>query len=203
MPDNICVAPWGEVFMAEDGDGDNYVRVLAPTGEIYDFARNAHSDSEFAGVCFSPDGKTMFVNIQGDGITLAVRGPFPAVEEPGTTTGGDDTTGGDVTTSDGSTGEAPTTSAGTASGTDGDTGDPTSGGAPTSDGPSTGDGGTTGGSGSDSDSGGADGDPAGCGCDANNGNPVADLALAVAGVAVLRSVTRPAPLATRSEPADE
>ncbi|MCY1061736.1 alkaline phosphatase PhoX [Nannocystis sp. SCPEA4] len=207
MPDNICVAPWGEVFMAEDGDGDNYVRVLAPTGEIYDFARNAQSDSEFAGVCFSPDGKTMFVNIQGDGITLAVRGPFPEVEQPGTTgddtTGGDDTTsGGDDTTSDGSTGDAPTTSAGTAGGTEGDTGDPTTGGAPTSDGPSTSDGATDS-SGGDTDSGGAGGDPAGCSCDADAGNPALDLALAAAGVAVLRSVTRPAPLDAEREPSEQ
>lgn len=87
-PDNITVAPWGDLFMAEDGDGDNYVRVLTPSGEIRDFARNALSDHEFAGVCFSPDGSVLFVNIQGDGLTLAIRGPFPRVPEEGTT--GDD-----------------------------------------------------------------------------------------------------------------
>jgi secreted PhoX family phosphatase len=76
-PDNITVAPWGEVFMAEDGDGDNYIRWVNDMGEICDFARNALSDSEHCGVCFSPDGQAMFVNIQGDGLTLVITGPFP------------------------------------------------------------------------------------------------------------------------------
>jgi secreted PhoX family phosphatase len=38
-------------------------------------------NSELAGACFSPDGSTMFVNIQTPGVTLAVTGPwnsFPA-----------------------------------------------------------------------------------------------------------------------------
>jgi uncharacterized protein len=31
-----------------------------------------------AGVCFSPDGNTMFVNIQYPGMTVAITGPWPA-----------------------------------------------------------------------------------------------------------------------------
>ncbi len=79
-PDNITVAPWDELFIAEDGDGDNFLRGLTADGEVYPFARNAVSDSEFAGVCFSPDGKAMFVNIQSDGLTLAITGPFPDID---------------------------------------------------------------------------------------------------------------------------
>ena len=30
-----------------------------------------------AGPCFSPDGQTLFLNIQNPGITYAVWGPFP------------------------------------------------------------------------------------------------------------------------------
>ncbi len=78
--DNITVAPWGDLFVCEDEavQGDNVNRLLGvtPKGEFYTFARNAKSASELAGVCFSPDGSTMFVNIQGDGLTLAVRGPW-------------------------------------------------------------------------------------------------------------------------------
>lgn len=77
MPDNICVAPWGDLYLAEDGSGEQFLRILEPSGAIADFARNAISGSEFAGVCFSPDGSTLFVNIQGNGLTLAVTGPFP------------------------------------------------------------------------------------------------------------------------------
>lgn len=75
-PDNITVAPWGDVFMCEDGRGDNYLRVLTPTGEVSDFARNAKSGSELAGACFSPDAGTLFVNMQHDGLTIAISGPF-------------------------------------------------------------------------------------------------------------------------------
>lgn len=77
MPDNITVGPAGRVYFCEDGSGRDHVRGIDPrTGEVFDFARNALSDSELAGVCFSPDGSTMFVNLQEDGLTLAIRGAF-------------------------------------------------------------------------------------------------------------------------------
>ncbi|WP_437599956.1 alkaline phosphatase PhoX [Sorangium sp. So ce590] len=78
-PDNITLAPWGELFLAEDGSRGNYLRGVTEDGQIFDFARNALSLSELAGVCFSPDGKALFVNLQEDGLTLAVTGPFPEV----------------------------------------------------------------------------------------------------------------------------
>ena len=75
--DNLAVAPWGDLILCEDGPGDQYLRGLRPSGEIYDVARNAHSDqSEFCGACFSPDGRIMFVNIQEPGFTLAITGPW-------------------------------------------------------------------------------------------------------------------------------
>ncbi|WP_438041174.1 alkaline phosphatase PhoX [Sorangium sp. So ce128] len=76
-PDNITIAPWGELFMAEDGYRGNYLRGVTLDGQIFDFARNARSMRELSGVCFSPDGKALFVNMQEDGLTLAVMGPFP------------------------------------------------------------------------------------------------------------------------------
>jgi hypothetical protein len=70
--------------MGEDGDGDNYLRVLDRDGAVVDFARNALSDSELCGACFSPDGSALFVNLQENGLTLVVTGPFPsAVVPPG------------------------------------------------------------------------------------------------------------------------
>ena len=81
-PDNITVAPWGDIYMAEDGGGTDYVRILHPDGTISDFARNALSGSEFAGVCFSPDGKALFVNMQADHLTLIINGPFPDNPRP-------------------------------------------------------------------------------------------------------------------------
>ncbi|XXT19972.1 alkaline phosphatase PhoX [Sorangium sp. So ce429] len=78
-PDNITIAPWGELFMAEDGSRGNFLRGLTADGQIFDFARNARSPSELAGVCFAPDGRALFVNMQEDGLTLAVTGPFAGV----------------------------------------------------------------------------------------------------------------------------
>ncbi|MBU6408330.1 MAG: DUF839 domain-containing protein [Alphaproteobacteria bacterium] len=76
MIDNIVPAPWGDLIMAEDGGGENYVRGLTPHGAVYPIVRNALNESEFCGPCFSPDGSTLFVNIQSPGITLAISGPW-------------------------------------------------------------------------------------------------------------------------------
>lgn len=75
-PDNIVVSPFGDLFICEDGDGEQFVVGVTPKGKLYHFARNAINDREFAGVCFSPDGRTMFVNIQDPGITFAIWGDW-------------------------------------------------------------------------------------------------------------------------------
>lgn len=76
--DNLCVSPWGDVFVCEDGPGHDHLLRITPKGEVYKFARNARSSDEIAGSCFSPDGTTMFFNIQHLGLTLAVTGPWGA-----------------------------------------------------------------------------------------------------------------------------
>jgi uncharacterized protein len=78
--DNIAIAPWGHVFACEDRYSDedpNHVKAITPDGKVYAVARNAFAgNAEVAGVCFSPDGGTMFVNVYMPGITLAVTGPW-------------------------------------------------------------------------------------------------------------------------------
>lgn len=85
MPDNICLMPKSELlFICEDSDyagqnSINHIRVLTPEGKIADFARNISKDfsrSEFCGSTFSPDGKTLFVNLQLAGVTLAIWGDW-------------------------------------------------------------------------------------------------------------------------------
>jgi secreted PhoX family phosphatase len=86
MPDNLTVSPRGGIVICEDGEQDgNFVRGLTPDGKIFDFANNILNSREFAGAAFSPDGKTLFVNIQGDGapgedgnlgMTFAIWGPW-------------------------------------------------------------------------------------------------------------------------------
>lgn len=90
-PDNITVTPWGGLLLCEDGDDDQYLRGLSTKGEIFSFARNElvltgqgpgsaaagdYRDKEFAGACFSPDGRWLFVNIQTPGVTFAITGPW-------------------------------------------------------------------------------------------------------------------------------
>lgn len=81
--DNVCVAPWGDLIVVEDGDEDQYIRGVTPEGRVYTIGRNADADafgekSEICGPCFSPDGSTLFFNVQRNpGRTFAVRGPWP------------------------------------------------------------------------------------------------------------------------------
>jgi len=75
-PDNIVVVPNRDIFLCEDGDGTDYIVGITASGTLYKFAKNALNTSEFAGVCFSPDGQTMFLNMQSPGITFAIWGPW-------------------------------------------------------------------------------------------------------------------------------
>jgi len=79
-PDNVAVSPSGGIVLCEDGDDDQFVRGLTQRGQIFDFVKNIKNDREFAGATFSPDGETMFVNIQGE-----TRGPGRPAVEPGMT----------------------------------------------------------------------------------------------------------------------
>lgn len=74
--DNLTVSPWGDLVVCEDGTGDDYLVGITPDGEIYKLAHNLSGDGEFAGACFSPDGSTFFVNMQSQGYTFAVTGPW-------------------------------------------------------------------------------------------------------------------------------
>ncbi|MDQ0300670.1 secreted PhoX family phosphatase [Salibacterium salarium] len=76
MPDNICMTPWGDLWIAEDGGGVDRIIGMTPEGEVYTFAENRLNNSELAGPTFSSDGKTFFVNIQVPGLTFAIWGPF-------------------------------------------------------------------------------------------------------------------------------
>jgi uncharacterized protein len=76
MPDNITVTPWGDLLACEDNHRAPHLRIITRSGHVVPFAFNRGSASEFAGVCFSPDGRLLFVNIQEQGLTLAIEGPW-------------------------------------------------------------------------------------------------------------------------------
>lgn len=76
LPDNMTLSPSGTIVLCEDGSVDNFIRCLTRDGQLIDFAQNliaGQEGQEFAGACFSPDNRTMFVNIQfGSGLTFAI-----------------------------------------------------------------------------------------------------------------------------------
>lgn len=74
--DNLTVAPWGDLIVCEDTDEKQDLNGITPEGKVYKLGRNAKSNSELAGAVFSPDGSTLFMNIQHSGITLAINGPW-------------------------------------------------------------------------------------------------------------------------------
>jgi secreted PhoX family phosphatase len=92
LPDNITArSDRGTIVLCEDGPADNYIRGLTRRASLFDIAlnrvtrNNPSSDGtfatrygeEFAGATFSPDGGTLFVNIQASqALTFAIWGPW-------------------------------------------------------------------------------------------------------------------------------
>ena len=77
--DNLTVAPWGDLVIYEDTSTHCGLIGMTSDGMQYPIADNAYTNSELAGICFSPEGSVMFVNIQVRGLTLAITGPWKAV----------------------------------------------------------------------------------------------------------------------------
>ncbi|KAF4411149.1 alkaline phosphatase PhoX [Streptomyces lycii] len=83
-PDNITVSPYGGLVIAEDGEGVQHLFGATDEGRTYPIARNELNIgtaeepeySEFTGVVFSPDGRTLYANIQEPGLMLAITGPW-------------------------------------------------------------------------------------------------------------------------------
>lgn len=85
FPDNITTSRRGTLVVCEDSSVDNYIRGLSRGGQLWDIALNRlvgqdgtrRFGDEFAGSTFSPDGHTLFVNIQAtQGMTFAIWGPW-------------------------------------------------------------------------------------------------------------------------------
>jgi secreted PhoX family phosphatase len=96
FPDNITTSKDGTLVVCEDSTIDNYIRGLSRHGHLWDIALNRLTSQiavvpgtqdplprfgdEFAGSTFSPDGHTLFVNIQASrGMTFAIWGPWKRI----------------------------------------------------------------------------------------------------------------------------
>ncbi len=101
-PDNLAVDPRGRLMFCEDGGGiddggrfGNRLMGVDAQGRSFVFARNAadlderalagagkrcppgdYRGAEFAGLCFDPTGRWLFVNLYSPGISLAITGPW-------------------------------------------------------------------------------------------------------------------------------
>lgn len=85
FPDNVTTSKRGTLVLCEDNTQDNYLRGLSRSGHLWDIALNRltsssgadRSGDEFAGSTFSPDGHTLYVNIQASrGMSFAIWGPW-------------------------------------------------------------------------------------------------------------------------------
>jgi secreted PhoX family phosphatase len=86
FPDNITTRGRANTLvLCEDNINDNYLRGLTHDGRLFDIGLNrlvsstgaVRFNDEFAGATFSPDGETLFVNIQASrGMTFAIWGPW-------------------------------------------------------------------------------------------------------------------------------
>lgn len=74
-PDNVTISPWGDVLLCEDAGTDSRLVGVTRAGAFYTFARSRRR-GELAGAVFSPDGTTLFMNMQDEGLTLAITGPW-------------------------------------------------------------------------------------------------------------------------------
>ena len=96
-PDNVTVTPRGGLLLCEDSGNTaspaERLHGLTLDGKIFTFGMNNVTlpagfngvaqprdlrASEFAGACYSPDGRWLFVNAQSPGITFAITGPWGA-----------------------------------------------------------------------------------------------------------------------------
>ncbi|MFN0182255.1 MAG: alkaline phosphatase PhoX [Aquabacterium sp.] len=89
-PDNICLSPSGAIVLCEDSK-QPVQRLFGQSrqGGLFELARNNtvldgelpglkgdFRGAEWAGACFSPDGRTLFANIYSPGFSVAITGPF-------------------------------------------------------------------------------------------------------------------------------
>ena len=84
FPDNVTTSARGTLVVCEDGTNFNFLRGLTRKGKLFDIAQNkiaSQLNDEFAGSTFSPDGETLFVNIQSTvGLSIAIWGPWGRID---------------------------------------------------------------------------------------------------------------------------
>lgn len=93
-PDNLCLHPSKDLIVVCEDSKQPVQRLygLNRSGGLFELVRNHvqlageldfapqlrgdYRGAEWAGACFSPDGKTLFANVYRPGFTVAISGPF-------------------------------------------------------------------------------------------------------------------------------
>lgn len=89
-PDNVVISPRGGLVICQDAKQTvQHLYGLTRAGGLFTFARNnVHLDggylgfggdfsrAEWAGTCFSPDGRWLFANVYAPGFSVAITGPW-------------------------------------------------------------------------------------------------------------------------------
>lgn len=88
-PDNVCLSPRGGLVIAEDSkQRRQHLYGLTRAGELFRFAQQSvvldgakgfsgdFRSAEWAGCCFSADGRWLFANIYTPGFSVAITGPW-------------------------------------------------------------------------------------------------------------------------------
>jgi uncharacterized protein len=78
LPDNVTASPRGTLILCEDNPGPNRLQALDRWGNLTRFAeRQDLPNVEFAGTCFSPNGQTLYCNLNtASALTVAIWGPW-------------------------------------------------------------------------------------------------------------------------------
>jgi hypothetical protein len=91
-PDNVLISPRGGLVICQDAKGSRQrLYALSQDAELFTFAeQNVELDgsarargfrgdfrgAEWAGACFSPDGRWLFANVYSPGFSVAITGPW-------------------------------------------------------------------------------------------------------------------------------
>ena len=88
-PDNVVVSPRGGLLLCQDSKlPRQHLYGLSREGALFAFARQAvvldgvrgfsgdFRSAEWAGACFSPDGRWLFANVYAPGFSVAITGPW-------------------------------------------------------------------------------------------------------------------------------
>jgi len=88
-PDNVVLSPRGGLVICQDSSQERqHLYGLTRDGKLFEFARQAvvldgamgfsgdFREAEWAGCCFSPDGRWLFANVYSPGFSVAITGPW-------------------------------------------------------------------------------------------------------------------------------